>query len=129
MDIGNKSTDKKPQRDSENEADNIRKPKSNHNEVFNKIYEINLFYGAIVGLRPDSNWKYNNLTRWTKFMLIFGTGITIYSHFLVITQPTKLIEVFSLFGIIIPVSSDFSFALLSLIKFFSINTRRLRNSI
>lgn len=85
------------------EANNI--PKLNeHFEVCKKIHNLNLFYGSIVGLNADHNWRYNNITRWTKFMLILGTSIAVYSHLLVITEPTKLIEVFSLFSIIAPVS-------------------------
>lgn len=81
-----------------------KKPKSNHYETYIKIHNLNLCFGLVVGLKATSTWKYNNATRWTKFMLIFGTVITIYSHLLVITQPTKLIEVFSLFSVIAPVS-------------------------
>ncbi|XP_037040732.1 odorant receptor 67d-like [Bradysia coprophila] len=108
MAFGNKSSDTINRHDIENASNSVPKPKSNHYEVFNKIYSINLFYGTVVGLSIESSWKYNNGTRWTKFMLIFGTGITIYSHLLVITEPTKLIEVFSLFGIIIPAFAKFN---------------------
>lgn len=91
------------------EANNNRPLKSNHYETYMKINSLNLLYGWMVGLKTDSMWKYNNATRWTKFMLIFGTTITVYSHLLIITKPTKLIQVFSLFGIIAPVSFDCKF--------------------
>nr|QGW45437.1 odorant receptor 64 [Bradysia odoriphaga] len=108
MAVGNSDTINRVDTDIENASDSVPKPKSNHYEVFNKINKINLLYGIVVGLSVENNWKYNNGTRWTKFMLIFGTGITVYSHFLVIAEPTKLIEVFSLFGIIIPAFAKFN---------------------
>lgn len=79
-------------------------PKPDHLETYMKIHYINFFYGWIVGLGICHTWKYNNATRWTKIMLIFGTVIAIYSHLVVLPDTSKLIEVFSLFGIIIPVS-------------------------
>ncbi len=59
---------------------NLHKATSDHYQTYQKIHKLNLFYGTVVGLRNDSTWKYNNVSHWTKFMLIFGTAIAIYSH-------------------------------------------------
>lgn len=80
------------------------KRKSNHLETYLKTHNINFFYGWVVGLGISHTWKYNNATRWTKIMLIFTSVIAVYSHLMVLPDTSKLIEVFSLFGILIPVS-------------------------
>lgn len=79
-------------------------PISDHYATHLKIHSLNSFYGAIVGLEMCKTWKYNNATRWTKCMLVLGTATAVYSLLLVITQPKKIIEVFSLFAVIAPVS-------------------------
>lgn len=100
---GDKPTSSKTDADS-NDYNREIKPRSDHFETYMKIHNLNSFYGIIVGLKISKTWKYNNATRWTKFMLIFGTATAIYSHLQVISEPTKLIEVFSLFAVIAPAS-------------------------
>lgn len=83
---------------------NDEEPESDHYNTFKRFNNLIMFLGAIVGLNMNAKWKYNNATRWTKYLLVFSTAIAIYSNLLVITQPLKLIQVFSLFGVIVPVS-------------------------
>lgn len=90
--------------DEMNDSPDKPDPISDHYATHWKIDRLNSFFGAIVGIELSKTWKYNIATRWTKFMLVIGTAVAVYSNLLVISEPTKLIQVFSLFAVIAPVS-------------------------
>ncbi|KAJ6635265.1 Odorant receptor 67d [Pseudolycoriella hygida] len=112
--VGNENKGKKAEYFVYNEAlitnqstEDYIEPKSDHFETYERIHSLNLVFGSVVGLKVDPFWKYNNLTRWTFFLLNFSTAMTVYSMILVKTDPSKLIETASIVGIIIPAFAKF----------------------